>query len=171
MDKNIQNAILETLKNLQKLITNSNGFGGRKNEYGSETDILVDDDRRLATNYDDVIDLEGIQPKIKNEAKNAQNQKKVYKKLAKEEKDIYNCINSVGERIGTFYGTKPIEVAKKVANRMYKENEKEFFDVKIYNRMTDRLYSYKAQIIPCERVKKIKNMKIPITHNIKLVRI
>lgn len=171
MDKNTQNAILNALQNLQMLISQNNGASQSHIENDLENDPPKNTLPQEVKVLDDLLPTENSNKQKENEPKNAQKTKKIYRKIPKEEKDIYHCINSKGERIGTFYGIKPSEVAQKVASRMYKENEKEIFDVKIYNRITDRFYQYRVQVVPIEKVKIIKGKKIPITNYFKLTRI
>ena len=178
MDAEDKKMVLELLKNLQILMTKQDGSTAPPPLAVKQNAMLNFPEQQkenIKTNGFNGLEYPAsVNEKTEKTEKiinSIEKVKKVYVKKEKCEKDIYNCINSENKKVGIFYGTSPCGVAKKVANRMYKECEKKIFDVKIYNRMTDRLYSYRVQVVDCERVKKIGKLKIPITHDIKLTRI
>lgn len=97
-------------------------------------------------------------------------ERKPYTRIPKSEKDVYNYINSNGEYVGLFYGVKPEKIAVKVAKKIYLNTQKKDFELKIYNKCTDKIYHYRALVKEVEKVKKINGHIIPILHEIKVIR-
>ncbi len=157
------NENMEDIKNSDKFIQILKNKENRKSDLkcvenieSMEDDFLENDEKNAQ--------------KSEENKENIKKPRKQYTRIPKSEKDIYNYINAKGEYIGLFYGLVPQKVATKVAKKIYLNTQKKNFDLKIYNKMTDRIYSYKADVEECEKIKKVNGHIIPILHKIKIIR-
>lgn len=171
-----KNQILEALNDIKNLLVKSNETNKKNDDENISDDFNVEIVKNVFKKLDEkenVFKILGGEDFNENFSKEKVNnidfEEKDKIKIPKM-KDLYNYINSNGEFVGEFYGTEPKKVARKVANKIYHNTNKHSFELKIYNRMKDKIYTYKALIKDCKKFKKIGDNIIPITHDIKIVR-
>lgn len=92
-------------------------------------------------------------------------------KTSKFAKDEWGYINSEKEIIGSFYGMNPKLVGKKIAKMVFRNTGKNDFEIRIYNKMRDKIYSFRVLVKEIDEEKEINGVIIPILHEIILIRI
>lgn len=92
-------------------------------------------------------------------------------KTSKFSKDEWGYINSEKEIIGSFYGMNPKLVGKKIAKMVFRNTGKKDFEIRIYNKMRDKIYSFRVLVKEIDEEKEINGVIIPILHEIILIRI